>query len=63
MKSVLVTGIIATSRFQLPIKQLSLEVEEYTGMRVEKLSRVKLAEREIFCIVLYPCQSHMFMLV
>ena len=51
MKSVLVTGIIATSRFQLPIKQLFQEVEEYTRMRVEKLNRVKLVERGIFCIV------------
>ena len=38
--------IIGTSRFKLPIEQLSKKVEEYNEMRVEKLNRVKLVEKE-----------------
>ena len=38
--------IIGTSRFKVPIEQLSKRVEEYNEMRVEKLNRVKLVEKE-----------------
>ena len=38
--------IIGTSRFKLPIEQLAKKVEEYNEMRVEKLNRVKLVEKE-----------------
>ena len=38
--------IIGTSRFKVPIEQLSQKVEEYNEMRVEKLNRVKLVEKE-----------------
>ncbi|XP_075232344.1 structural maintenance of chromosomes 4-like protein gluon [Lycorma delicatula] len=38
--------IIGTSRFKVPIDQLALKVEELTQERSEKLTRVKLAEKE-----------------
>ena len=38
--------IVGTSRFKVPIEQLSKRVEEYNEMRVEKLNRVKLVEKE-----------------
>ena len=38
--------IVGTSRFKVPIEQLAKKVEEYNEMRVEKLNRVKLVEKE-----------------
>ena len=38
--------IVGTSRFKLPIEQLAKKVEEYNEMRIEKLNRVKLVEKE-----------------
>merc|ERR1719334_2255023 len=38
--------IIGTSRFKTPIELLSKKVEELNELRVEKLNRVKLVEKE-----------------
>merc|ERR1712029_986998 len=38
--------IIGTSRFKVPIELLSKKVEELNELRVEKLNRVKLVEKE-----------------
>jgi len=38
--------IVGTSRFKIPIEMLSKKVEELNELRVEKLNRVKLVEKE-----------------
>ena len=38
--------IVGTSRFKIPIEMLNKKVEELNELRVEKLNRVKLVEKE-----------------